>query len=70
MDVDLEFDTAPREVAVPKDLADALAAHPEAQRRFEALSYSNKSRHVLAIEGAKTPETRERRVSKVITELD
>jgi hypothetical protein len=69
VDVLLELDTAPREVEVPNDLAKALAKEPDAKRFFEGLSYSNKQRHVLSIEGAKTAETRQRRIDKAITML-
>jgi hypothetical protein len=67
--VRLELDTAPREVEVLPELADALAAEPEVRARWDALSYSNKRRHTLAIDGAKSPETRARRVAKVLGEL-
>src|SRR6478735_611748 len=66
VDVDLELDTAPREVAVPDDLSVALSADPAAKQFFDGLSYSNKLRHVLAIEGAKTAETRGRRIVKAV----
>ena len=69
IDVDLELDTEPRDVAVPEDLAAALDADPETRRRFDALSYSRRRAHVLAVEGAKTPDTRARRVAKVLEEL-
>ena len=69
VDVDLELDAAPREVDVPQDLAAALAADPAAARRFDSLSYSNKRRHTLSVEGAKAPETRARRVAKVVATL-
>jgi hypothetical protein len=69
VDVDLELDTAPREVAVPADFAAALEADPEAKRTFDGLSYSNRSWHVLSIEGAKTEETRQRRIEKSIATL-
>jgi uncharacterized protein YdeI (YjbR/CyaY-like superfamily) len=69
VEVDLELDTAPREVDVPQDLAAALAADPTAARRFDSLSYSNKRRHTLSVEGAKTPETRARRVAKAVATL-
>jgi len=42
VEVDIELDTAPREVAVPADLAAALDAEPNARRTFDKLSYSNK----------------------------
>ncbi|HEY8178781.1 MAG TPA: YdeI/OmpD-associated family protein [Candidatus Limnocylindria bacterium] len=69
VDVELELDTAPREVAVPPDLASALAAEPAAQSTFDGLSYSNKSWHVLQIDGAKTEETRQRRIAKSLEAL-
>ena len=69
VDVDVEVDTAPREVAVPADLAAALAAEPAAARAFDALSYSLRRRHVLAVEQAKAASTRERRIAKIVEEL-
>jgi hypothetical protein len=69
VDVDIELDTAPREVVVPPDFATALGAEPNARRTFEGLSYSNKSWHVLQIEGAKTDETRQRRITKSVEAL-
>ena len=69
VDVELELDTEPREVTVPPDFAAALDADAEAKRLFDSLSYSHKSRHVLSIEGAKTVETRQRRIEKAIETL-
>jgi hypothetical protein len=69
VDVDIELDTAPREVAVPADLAAALDAEPVARETFDRLSYSNRSWHVLSIEGAKSDETRRRRIAKSIDAL-
>ena len=66
VDVDIELDTAPREVRVPPDLAAALDAEPKAKETFEGLSYSNRSWHVLSIEGAKTDDTRQRRIAKSV----
>ena len=47
----------PREVTVPADFAAALRRVPAAKRNFDQLSYSNRQRHVLSIEQAKTAET-------------
>jgi hypothetical protein len=69
VEVDVDLDTAPRTVEVPTDLAAELDADPEARRRFDALSYSLQRRHVLAVEGAKTDATRERRVAGVLAAL-
>ncbi len=67
--VELALDSAPREVAVPPDFAEALDREPDARRAFDALSYSNKRRHVLSIGDAKTPETRQRRIAKAVDSL-
>lgn len=69
VDVDIELDTAPREVTVPAELEAALDADPAARSAFDRLSYSNKSWHVLQITGAKTDETRQRRITKSVEAL-
>jgi hypothetical protein len=69
VDVDIELDSAPREVTVPPDLSGALDADPRARATFDALSYSNKSWHVLQLDGAKTDETRQRRLAKSMEAL-
>ena len=66
VDVDIELDTAPREVSVPADFTAALDAEPTARRTFDGLSYSNRSWHVLQVEGAKTGETRQRRIARSV----
>ena len=62
--VDIEVDTEPREVVVPADFHTALQGDSAARLTFDGLSYSNKRWHVLQVEGAKTAETRERRIAK------
>ncbi|HEX3427192.1 MAG TPA: YdeI/OmpD-associated family protein [Candidatus Limnocylindrales bacterium] len=69
VDVDIELDTAPREVPVPADFASALDAEPEARRTFEGLSNTNKGWHTSQIEGAKTDDTRQRRIARSIEAL-
>jgi len=67
--VDLELDTEPRVVEIPSDLEAALCHDAHARRTFARLAYSHKRRHVLAIEGAKTEATRQRRVAKTVETL-
>ena len=69
IDVDIELDTAPREVDVPPDLAAALKKDAKARKTFDALSNSNKNWHVQSINGAKSEETRARRVAKSVAAL-
>ncbi|MFD1720732.1 YdeI/OmpD-associated family protein [Amnibacterium endophyticum] len=65
IDVALTVDDAPREVPVPADLAAALEG-AGAAAAFDALAPSRRKAHVLSVEGAKTPETRERRIAAVV----
>ncbi len=67
--VTVERDDAPREVAVPPELAAALAANPGAKQAFDALSNSKKQRLTLPVENGKTEATRLRNVDKAIVEL-
>ena len=69
VEVTLEPDTAVREVEAPADFAEAMARDPEAKAFFEGLSYSHKRWYVLPLEGAKAPETRQRRVEKAMDML-
>jgi len=69
VDIDLELDTAPREVAVPPELQAALDADPAAKATFDTLSYSNKSFHTLQVTGTNNPDTRARRIEKSIAML-
>lgn len=52
---------------MPADLAEAPDRIPEARPYFDKLSYSNKLRHVLAIEGAKAANNRQRRIDKSVS---
>ncbi len=69
VDVDIVLDTAPRVVEVPSDLRAALDAEPRARDTFERLSNSMKGYHVAQVLGAKSPETRQRRIDKSIAVL-
>jgi hypothetical protein len=62
IEVRLDLDTAKREVTPPADLLQALTAKPGALERWRELSYSHQREHVEAIEEAKKPETRSRRI--------
>jgi hypothetical protein len=64
--VELEPDTDPRVVAVPADLAEALAADAQAQEQFARLPYSHQKELVDFLESAKRPETRQKRVPQVV----
>jgi len=69
VEVTLELDTAPREVEVPEDFAAALEVVPDAKAAFARQSYSHQRAHVDAINAAKAPETRRRRIDKAVETL-
>jgi hypothetical protein len=69
VEVELTLDTAPREVEVPADLAEALAADPVARQLFDGLPFTHRKEYVRWIEEAKKPETRQNRVAKTLTKL-
>lgn len=69
VEVDVELDTEPRVVVEPADFAQALDDDPVARAAYDSLTYSRKREHVRAIESAKKPETRQRRIEKAIATL-
>lgn len=64
--VRLDLDTEPRVVEPPADLRRALKAAPGAWERWGKLSYTHQREHVEAVEGAKKPETRARRIEAAV----
>ena len=69
VEVTMELDTAPREIEVPEDFAAALEVNPDAGAAFARQSYSHQRAHVDAINAAKAPETRRRRIDKAVEKL-
>ncbi len=67
--VTIEPDTAPRQVEIPDDLLAALDARPGARQAFEQLPFSHRREYVEAIEEAKRPETRVRRIARTVDSL-
>jgi hypothetical protein len=70
IEIDIELDEAPREVAEPADLADALDSCPQARASFDRLPFGLRQKHVRTIEEAKSTEIRERRIGKLIATLE
>ena len=69
VEVDIELDSGPREVAVPGDLAAALAQDDTARANFDRLSFTHRKEWVRWIEEAKKPETRTTRLAKTVESL-
>ena len=69
LDVGLELDTAPRTVEVPEDLAAELAADAPARSTWDGWSFTRQNEAARVLTEAKRPETRARRLAKVLAEL-
>ena len=67
--VTLTLAETPREVVVPPDLAAALDADAQAGALFATLSNSLQRYHVDTVDGAKTAETRQRRIDRAVALL-
>ncbi len=57
------------DVTEPEDLRSALAADPLARAAYDRLPPSHKREHLRAIESAKKPETRQRRIERALEML-
>jgi hypothetical protein len=68
VDVSIELDTAPRTIEIPDDLRIALEA-ANLLDALLALSYSKQRAFVEPVDTAKAPETRARRIEKIVADL-
>lgn len=66
LNVKLDLDTEKREVEPPTDLVKALKNAPPAWERWQEMSFTHQREHAEAIEGAKKPETRARRIASAV----
>jgi uncharacterized protein YdeI (YjbR/CyaY-like superfamily) len=69
VDVDIEPDTAPREVEAPADLTEALTRDDAARATFDGLSYTHRKEWVRWVEEAKRADTRATRLAKTVEAL-
>jgi uncharacterized protein YdeI (YjbR/CyaY-like superfamily) len=68
VEVTLELETTPRTVEIPDNLAKALTK-AGVRKTFDAAALSKRKEFVRQVEDAKTQETRERRIEKIIAQL-
>lgn len=69
VEVEVKLDREPRVIVEPDDFAEALEGDPVARAAYDRLSYTHRREHVLAIESAKQPETRRRRIERALEAL-
>ena len=65
----LQLDEDKRTVAVPAWLKKIIAGDPKAKEFWPKLSFTHQKEYVREIEGAKKPETRDKRVAAVMEAL-
>ena len=65
----MEFDEEKRTVEVPPYLKKVIAADAKAKAAWEKLSYTHQKEWVRAVEDAKKPETREKRIGAMMEDL-
>lgn len=65
VEVEIVLDTAPRDVEVPEDFAQALAGAGLTEA-FARLPFSHRKEHVRSIQEAKSADTRARRILKAV----
>lgn len=68
--VTIELDSGPREVELPEDLNQALRGNANRWKKWQTLSYTNRRELVEAIQKAKRPDTRSRRLASTLQSLD
>ena len=69
LEVRLDLDLEERDVEPPADFVTALKAAPPAYERWEEMSFTHKREYVEALESAKKPETRQRRMEAAVTAI-
>jgi hypothetical protein len=69
VEVTLQLEVGPRPLEPPADSAATLDAVPAARTFFDGLSRSVRQVHVVGVDGAKTAETRARRIAKSVEAL-
>jgi hypothetical protein len=67
--VEIALDQSPRVLELAPELAQALAADPQLQARFDALSFSRRRELADPIREAVKPETRAARLDKALSQL-
>jgi hypothetical protein len=67
--VRIELDTEPRVAVEPADFEAALQGDALAKAAYDAMSTSRQRECIRSIDSAKKPETRMRRIQKVVNEL-
>ena len=64
--VEMELDEGVRKVELPAHLKKIIASDPKAKEAWDKLAFTHQKEHVRAIEDAKRPETREKRIAAMM----
>ncbi|OGO39805.1 MAG: hypothetical protein A2147_00025 [Chloroflexi bacterium RBG_16_57_8] len=69
VDITLELDTEPRDLPVPRELAEVLATNPDARDRFEKLTPSQQREILAYLNSLKKTDTLKRNAEKIAARL-
>lgn len=69
IEITVDLDSEPRVVELPADLAAAFSASKKLRATVESLPFGLKRKHVATIEDSKSETTRQRRIDKLVAEL-
>jgi hypothetical protein len=69
IEVTVELDTRERTVAIPVEVTAAMKKEPALQGAWEGLSFTRRKELAHSIDEAKRPETRARRLERILGEL-
>lgn len=67
--LEIDRDTAPRKNEVPEDLEKGLKSNPKIKAFFDTMPYSHQKAYINFLVEVKRPETRTRRIEKILKEL-
>lgn len=69
LSIQISQDKEPRLVEVPNDIQEILKSNPKHAEFFNRLSYTHRKEYIRWIESAKKEETRQKRLSELINQL-
>jgi hypothetical protein len=69
VEVTVELDTQERTVAIPSDVAAVMMDEPGLKGAWEGLSFTRRKELARSMEEARRPETRARRLERIVEEL-
>ena len=67
--IEIEHDLQPRKLKIPQNFLSALKTDPKIKDFFDKIPYSHQKEYIDYLNNAKKPETRLRRIAKILQTL-